>query len=158
MKRFTLLIGLVLVFGFSTYAQTKRIAHRSHSGNHSNYVTLEKTDNLGGPPISYELMNKLYLVDSFTYLRIDSINAIRILDSLKKVQMMDSLKKLHSEKKQIDTQQPKQLKPLKKTDTLKIQELKKKENHKKQSFPFPLLLLIVIPTLAIAFATKHLKK
>lgn len=154
MKRFTLLIGLVLVFGFSTFAQTKRIAHRSHSANLSNYVAFEISDNLGAIEIR-DLYIDTTLRSNLTYLPIDSINAIRIIDSLKKVQTIDSLKKLRSSKKLTDTLPVKQLKPLEKTDALKIQELK--EKHKKQSFPLPLLLFIAIPTLAIVFATKYSK-
>lgn len=55
MKKLLLLSTLLLVFGSAASAQTKRIAHRSHSGSNATFSMNEGDDNYGLPP-GYEKM------------------------------------------------------------------------------------------------------
>lgn len=52
MKKF-ILPALVLLLASQVQAQTKRIAHRSHSGSNASF-TLNGSDNFGNPPIEWE--------------------------------------------------------------------------------------------------------
>lgn len=147
MKKLIPLITLFLVLGSSTYAQTKRIAHRSHSANLNNYAALEDMDNLGAIDIE-DLYFDTAQRDSF----------IRAQDSVQLFykKYRDSIKKLNKVK-EAKFKKTIVKDSAKKNSAIKIQEKKKQTPHKKQSFPLPLLLLIAIPTILIALATKHLK-
>ena len=146
MKRFTLLIALVIIFCFSTFAQTKRIAHRSHSGNHSNYSMFETSDNLGNIDPEY-LYRKTAELDSFFKVQ----DSLRIKDSIYRVKRTDSLKRLYAPKNDKPKPHKDSLLKKQKEEPIKIEV---KPTPKQQSVPLPLLLLIAIPTLAIVFATK----
>ncbi len=140
MRKLTLLIALLLIFGFCTFAQTKRIAHRSHSANLNNYAIFQTNDNLGDAGAMIKPEPPL-----ITHKNIDST---RILDSLNKARKIDSLKKLYIEKKTKNTLHQKHLKDLDKKKTHKAQK------SVKQQFPIVLLLLIAIPSIVIALIYK----
>lgn len=142
MKRFTLLIALVIIFCFSTFAQTKRIAHRSHSGNHSNYSILQTNDNLGDASALIE--------PEIPVIRYITTDSVKIKDSLKRARKIDSLKKLKDSLAQTKLNK----------DTLKIKETNNEENHKEDGFSLPLMLLLIILTAAIIaiFTKKYFKK
>ena len=48
MKKLTLLLAAAIAFGSSAFAQTKKIAHRSHSGKNSSF-TVSEEGNFGLP-------------------------------------------------------------------------------------------------------------
>jgi hypothetical protein len=56
MKKFTLPALLITLACTSAQAQTKRIAHRSHSGTNAHF-SLWGSDNFGNPPANYKLPN-----------------------------------------------------------------------------------------------------
>lgn len=143
MKKLTLLISLILLFSASIFAQTKRIAHRSHSGTSIHHSLLE-SDNLGLPP---EMER-----------RFDSINALNIKrqDSIKKANRLDSIKRTEkakkSNKKKKTTVKPQPIKEKKqKTKPLPPNEESRKTPPKSN---FLLLFLIAVPAGVIAFFSK----
>jgi hypothetical protein len=137
MRKFALLIILLLIFSLCTFAQTKRIAHRSHSGNKSNYPIFQHDDNLGDAGAMIEPEPPV--------IRPKNVDSTKILDSLNKI---DSLKKLYIKKKTKNTLHQKHLKDLDKKKAHKAQE------SVKQQFPIVLLLLIAIPSIVIALLYK----
>lgn len=126
MKKSIVFTLLILFCALGTNAQTKRIAHRSHSGKHNNYPIFQSDDNLGdaGAMIEPEL----------PVIRPKTIDSVNIKDSLNKARQLDSLKKL---KETLDS-----TRLIK--DTTRIQKTKKEENQKKDNFSLPVILLIVL--------------
>lgn len=81
MKKITLLILLILI-GYISFAQTKKVEHRSHGGSNKTFTT-KSSSNFGLPP-NYKEERK----------RMDSLRKAKELqDSIAKKQQADSLAK-----------------------------------------------------------------
>ena len=142
MKKHIILTFLISFCVHNINAQTKRIAHRSHSGNHSNYSIFQTNDNLGDASALIE--------PEIPVIRYITTDSVKIKDSLKRARKIDSLKKLKDSLAQTKLNK----------DTLKIKETNNEENHKEDGFSLPLMLLLIILTAAIIaiFTKKYFKK
>ncbi len=96
MKKNILLLLCIAFFCLATNAQTKRIAHRSHSGNAINYSIIEDNHNLGNidPEDYFQIPKEL---DSF-YKTQDSLRKRDSILWVRRLHRQDSLMKLHNSK------------------------------------------------------------
>ncbi|MEO7923125.1 MAG: hypothetical protein ABIR30_05560 [Chitinophagaceae bacterium] len=100
MKRVLL---LCLLSGLSTacFSQTKKIAHRSHSGSNSSF-TLAGPDNFGETPEMIAERNKKTAIEKA---KADSIAKKAVADSIAKKAVADSLGRLKVKPKKIKATQ-----------------------------------------------------
>ncbi len=149
MKKFTLLLLLILFFSASMFAQTKRIAHRSHSGNALHYALIEM-DNLGLSPDMARKMSRRYDSTQKVKLKQDSINSRHQMDSLKRLKKSDVKNKGQKKKPLKINKKPTKLKQ--KTEPLPPNK-KNKGSSKSQLL---LLFFIAIPIGTIAIFSRKL--
>lgn len=61
------LIILATLFSIGAYSQTKKIAHKSHSGSDANFIAANYLDNLGDPPMMF--VDKIVKINDTTALQ-----------------------------------------------------------------------------------------
>ena len=98
MKR---ILFLLLLAGLSTagFSQTKKIAHRSHSGSNNSF-TLAGPDNFGETP---EMIAERKKKEALEKAKADSISKKAVADSIAKKAVADSLARLRVKPKTIKT-------------------------------------------------------
>jgi hypothetical protein len=155
MKKIILLLLCITFLSLATNAQTKRIAHRSHSGIATNYALFED-DNLGLSPQMERAMARRYdSIQALKFILKDSALRKQYEDSIanaKKIKNAKKKEKVNQSKKEEKKTTPKREKKKQNTKPLPPNDESRHNNAPKSRFL--LLFLIAVPTGAIAFFTR----
>ncbi len=91
--KFLIMFALILAFSATGFSQTKKIAHRSHSGSDATF-SIQTPGNFGETP-EMEAARKKREADK---LKADSIAKRAIADSMSKIKMLDKNKNKNKSK------------------------------------------------------------